>query len=72
MRARQIGVPGMSQAQTFYEANPFYGGLMWSFVTELIGQDLRERYQVPQELPPKMVALVRKLDATENKSPALA
>jgi hypothetical protein len=58
----------MSQAQTFYEANPFYGGLTWLLVTEQIGQDLRERYQVPQELPPKMVALVRKLDAIEIKS----
>lgn len=58
----------MSQAQTFYEANPFYGGLTWLLVTEQIGQDLRERYQVPTELPPKMVALVRKLDAVEHKS----
>jgi hypothetical protein len=58
----------MSQAQTFYEANPFYGGLTWSLVTEQIGRDLRERYEVPQELPPKMVALVRKLDAPRPRS----
>jgi hypothetical protein len=59
----------MSQAQTYYEANPFYGSLIWSSVTERIGQDLREWYPVPKELPAKMVALVRKLDAIENKFP---
>jgi hypothetical protein len=59
----------MLQAQTFYEAHPFYGGLTWSFVTEQIGQDLRERYQVPTELPAKLLALIRKLEAIENKSP---
>jgi hypothetical protein len=62
-------VPDMLQAQTFYEAHPFYGGLTWSFVTEQIGQDLRERYQVPTELPAKLLALIRKLEAIENKSP---
>jgi hypothetical protein len=59
----------MSQAQTFYEAHPLYGGLSSSFVTEHIGQELRELLQVPKELPPKMAALVRKLDAIEEKSP---
>jgi len=59
----------MSQAQTFYDAYPLYGGLTWSFVTERIGQDLRERYQVPNELPAKLLALIRKLEAIENKSP---
>jgi hypothetical protein len=57
----------MSQTQCFYEANPLYGGLTWLFVKEQIGQDLREWYQVPKELPPKMAALVRKLDALENE-----
>ncbi len=58
----------MSQAQTFYEAHPFDGGVTWSFVTERIGDGLQERYQVSKELPPRMVALVRKLDAIERKS----
>lgn len=58
----------MSQVQTFNEANPFHGSLIWSSVTERIGQDLREWYPVPKELPAKMVALVRKLDAVESKS----
>jgi hypothetical protein len=35
----------------------------------LIGQDLREWYRVPQELTPKMAALVSELNAIEAKSP---
>jgi len=58
----------MSQAQIFYEAHPLYGGLTWSFVREQIGQDLREWYQVPKELPPKLLASVRKLEGIESKS----
>jgi len=58
----------MSQAQTFYEAHPFYGGLTWSFVTEQIGQGLRERYQLPTNSPPKLLALLSKLEAIESKS----
>jgi hypothetical protein len=59
----------MSQAQIFYEAHPFYGGLTWSFVTEQIGQSLRDHYQVSKELPAKLLALIRKLEAIESKSP---
>ena len=59
----------MSQAQTFYEGHSFYEGLTWWFVREQIGQGLRERYQVPKELPAKLLALIRKLDAIESKSP---
>jgi hypothetical protein len=59
----------MSQAQTFYESHSFYEGLTWWSVREQIGQGLRERYQVPIELPAKLLALVRKLDAIESKSP---
>ncbi len=32
-----------------------------------IGQDLRDEYEVPTELPPKLLALVRKLAAIEGK-----
>ena len=60
----------MSQAETFYEGHSLYEGLTWSSVRELIGQGLRERYQVPNELPTKLLALIRKLDAIENKSPS--
>ena len=59
----------MSQAQTFYEGHSFYEGLTWWFVREQIGQGLSERYQVPKELPLKLLALVRKLQAIESKSP---
>ena len=59
----------MSQTETFYEGHSLYEGLTWSSVRELIGQGLRERYQVPNELPAKLLALIRKLDAIENKSP---
>jgi len=58
----------MSQVQSFYEANSFYGGLTWSFVKEQIGQGLRERYELPTELSSKLLALIRKLEAAENKS----
>jgi hypothetical protein len=61
-------VPGMSQAQTFYEGHSFEW-LIWSFVREWIGHCLRARYQVPKELPPKLFALVTKLEAIESKSP---
>ena len=59
----------MSQAQTFYEDHYLYEGPTWSSVRELIGHGLRERYQVPKELPAKLLALIKKLDATESKSP---
>ena len=38
-------------------------------VRERIGHCLRERYQVPKELPAKLLALIRKLEAIEGKSP---
>ena len=59
----------MSQAQTFYEGHSFYEELTWWFVKERIGQGLRERYQVSKELPTKLLALIKKLDAVESKSP---
>jgi hypothetical protein len=39
----------------------------WSLAREAIGQALRKRYAVPTELPPKLLALVRKLGAVEGK-----
>jgi hypothetical protein len=58
----------MSLAQTFYEDHYLYEGFTWWFVRERIGQGLRERYRVPNELPAKLLALVRKLEAIESKS----
>ena len=58
----------MSQAETFCEGHSLYGGLTWASVSELIGQGLRERYELPTELSSKLLALIRKLEAAENKS----
>lgn len=59
----------MSQVETFYEGHSLGGAFTWSSVRELIGQGLRERYPVPNELPAKLLVLIRKLQAIENKSP---
>jgi hypothetical protein len=58
----------MSQAQSFYDGHSFER-LIERFVREWIGHCLRARYQVPKELPPKLLALTRKLEAIESKSP---
>jgi hypothetical protein len=41
--------------------------IAWSLTREAIGQALRKRYAVTTELPPKLLALVRKLAAVEGK-----
>ena len=62
--------PGISQmVQSFYEADSFYERLTLRLVRERIGHCLRERYPVSKELLPKLLTLVRKLDAIEGKSP---
>jgi hypothetical protein len=58
----------MSQVQSFYEADSFYERLNLRLVRERIGHCLRERHQIPKELPPKLLALIRKLEAIESKS----
>ena len=45
-----------------YEYEPF----AWWLTREQIGQDLRERYAVAQELPPRLLTLVKKLDAVDG------
>jgi hypothetical protein len=57
----------MSQTLSFYERQSFYEELTWWFVRERIGEGLREYFQDPKELPPKLIALVRKLAAVEDK-----
>ena len=52
----------MPQAHSFYQGHSFHEGHTWWFIKEQIGQDLRERYEVPKELPPKLLSLVRNLD----------
>ena len=54
-------MPDMAEAHTYYDNN----GLTWCFIREEIGQGLRERYEVPKELPPKLLALVRNLDESD-------
>ena len=53
----------MAEARTFYDHHKWL--TQW-FIIEQIGQDLRKRYQVLKDLPPKLQALVRKLDAIEG------
>lgn len=43
-----------------------YEPFAWWLTREGIGKDLRERYPAIQELPPRLLALVRKLDAVEG------
>jgi hypothetical protein len=59
----------MPQARSFYQGHLFNEGHTWFneghtwwFIRERIGQDLRERYEVPKELPRELLTLVRKLD----------
>jgi hypothetical protein len=40
--------------------------LAWWYIRQQIGWGLRKRYRVPKEVPPKLLALVRKLDAGED------
>ena len=55
----------MAKENAQYEYEPF----AWWLTRERIGQDLRERYAVAQELPPRLLALFRKLDAVEDSQP---
>jgi hypothetical protein len=62
----------MPQAQSFYEGRSFVQGLIWWFVMGRIGQGLRERYEVPKELPPKLQALARKIDDRDWLFPSVS
>jgi hypothetical protein len=48
------------------KARPYHEELAWWFTRQQIGQGLRERYEVAKDLPPELLALVRKLDAGEG------
>ena len=52
----------MAKERAQYEHEAF----AWWLARERIGQVLRERYSVDQELPPHLLALVRKLDEIEG------
>jgi len=40
-----------------------YEPLAWWLTRERIGQDRRQRYSLPEELPPRLLRLAKKLDA---------
>jgi hypothetical protein len=43
-----------------------YEPFAWWLAREGLGRNLRERYAVPEELPPSLITLVKKLDAVED------
>ena len=52
-----------------------YERFAWWLTREQLGLCLRERYRVPKELPPRLLKLVRKLQAVEGNhelSPSLS
>lgn len=55
----------MAQALRYYDYD-YHKRLTWWLTREQIGWALRERYQVPKELPPQLLAPVRKLEAVES------
>jgi len=58
----KIRCPTMAKEYAQYDNEPF----AWWLTRQQIGQDLRERYAVAQELPPHLLALVKELDAVED------
>jgi len=54
--------PTVAKECAQYEYEPF----AWWLTRERIGQDLRERYAVAQELPPHLLALLKELNAVEG------
>jgi hypothetical protein len=43
-----------------------YDASAWVLTRERIGWNLKERYQIPKELPASLLTLVRKLDTVEG------
>jgi hypothetical protein len=48
--------------RTMRENRPQYEARAWTLTMEVIGQKLRERYRQPNDLSPRLLALVEKLD----------
>ena len=44
------------------ENRPQYEARAWTLTMEVIGQKLSERHRQPNDLPPRLLALVKKLD----------
>jgi hypothetical protein len=53
------GVPEMATRSAQFEP------VAWWWTRKQIGRDLRELYEVPKELSPKLLRLVRKLDDSD-------
>jgi hypothetical protein len=64
--AAKNAVPDVLKERAYYE------GLNWWFVMARIGQGLRVEYKLPTEFPPKLLALIRKLDDSDLLFPALS
>jgi hypothetical protein len=48
-----------------------YEPVAWWWTRNQIGRDLKELYEVPKELPPKLLTLVRKLDNSDWLFPSV-
>jgi hypothetical protein len=59
-------VPDMATQSVQYEP------VAWWWTRNQIGRELRERYEVSEELPPKLVTLVRKLDDSDWLFPSVS
>ena len=57
---RQHAAPNMATQSAQFEP------VAWWWARSQIGKDLRKLYEVPKELPPKLLTLVSKLDAIEG------
>jgi hypothetical protein len=55
------GMPDMANQSAQFEP------VAWWWTRNQIGRDLRELYEVPKELPPKLLALVSKLAVENNQ-----
>jgi hypothetical protein len=55
----------MVDARIYYDYDHHKRLAQW-FIREQIGWGLRKRYQVPKDLPPELLALVKKLIAIEG------
>lgn len=61
----------MAEARGFYDGE-YYRGLTRWFIRDEIGQRLRKRYEVPKDLPPELLTLVRKLDDRDLLFPSVS
>jgi hypothetical protein len=56
LEGRKLWCPIMQENRPKYEARA------WILTMEVIGQKLTERYRQPNDLPPRLFALIEKLD----------